>query len=138
MNAYLENLNYENDHRVRARRDAGETFVVEDEDGEEHQLPTVWAVCPTCNGEGKHVNPSIDCNGLTADDFDADPDFADEYFAGRYDVTCYDCNGRRVVKEVDESALTPEQRKLYEDWQEDRREARADYESERHLRAMGG
>lgn len=136
MNAYLENLNYENDARVRASRE--KTFIVEDDNGEEHELPTVWAVCPTCNGEGKHTNPSIDCGGLTREDFDEDPDFADEYKAGRYDVTCYGCKGRRVVKVVDESAMTPEQRKLYEDWQEGQREAAAAWDSERQLRAMGG
>lgn len=138
MNAFIENLNYQSDHRVRARRDAVETFVVEDEDGEEHQLPTVWAVCPTCNGEGKHINPSIDAGGLSDYSLSEDPDFADEYLSGAYDVPCYQCSGRRVVKVVDETNLMPAQRKLYEDWREGQREAQAAWDSERHLRAMGG
>jgi hypothetical protein len=55
------------------------------------------SVCPTCDGRGHHVNPSIDCDGISADDFRRDPEFADEYRSGAYDVRCYGCNGNRVV-----------------------------------------
>jgi hypothetical protein len=57
-----------------------------------------WIVCPVCNGEGKTVNPNIDAHGLTREDFDEDPDFAEDYMAGVYDITCAACNGMRVVK----------------------------------------
>jgi hypothetical protein len=56
-----------------------------------------WIVCPVCEGEGKTVNPNIDCNGLTAEDFRDDPDFAEDYMNGMYDVSCGACNGLRVV-----------------------------------------
>ena len=56
-----------------------------------------WIVCPVCEGEGKTVNPSIDCNGLTAADFAEDPDFAEDYRNGVYDVRCNACLGERVV-----------------------------------------
>lgn len=56
-----------------------------------------WKVCPVCHGEGTTVNPSIDCNGLTAEDFAEDPDFAEDYRAGVYDQTCNACHGQRVV-----------------------------------------
>ena len=52
-----------------------------------------WTICPACEGEGKTVNPSIDANGLTAEDFADDPDFADDYRNGRYDVACRACGG---------------------------------------------
>jgi len=37
-------------------------FTVEDDDGEEHvhELPARWEVCGRCDGEGAHVNPSVD------------------------------------------------------------------------------
>ena len=56
-----------------------------------------FAVCPTCDGNGTHVNPSIDAHGLSREDFDGDPDFEESYFAGDYDVSCAECGGQRVV-----------------------------------------
>ncbi len=41
-----------------------------------------WEVCGTCNGRGSHVNPSIDSNGISAEEFAEDPDFQDDYLAG--------------------------------------------------------
>ena len=55
------------------------------------------AICPVCGGRGKYVNPSIDAHGLTSEDFDEDPDFAESYFRGDYDVRCALCQGVRVV-----------------------------------------
>jgi len=68
-----------------------------------------WIVCPVCEGEGKTVNPAIDCNGLTSEDFAEDPDFAEDYRSGVYDITCRACNGQRVVtkeriRELDQNA----------------------------------
>jgi len=106
----LEDRNYYRDPRVRARdedrwyvrfdeRTMRAVVLVEGEDGveEERQVRCSYAVCELCNGKGSHVNPSIDCGGLTREDFDEDPDFAEGYFDGMYDVPCYMCNGRRVV-----------------------------------------
>jgi hypothetical protein len=56
-----------------------------------------WLLCPVCNGEGTTVNPSVDCNGLSAEDFREDPDFAENYFNGAYDIVCQGCDGRRVI-----------------------------------------
>jgi hypothetical protein len=58
-----------------------------------------WLICPVCDGEGKTVNPNIDAHGLTAEDFREDPDFAEDYKSGFYDITCAACNGMRVVKQ---------------------------------------
>lgn len=101
--------NYENDHRVRVQQNRWyESFdeakmtvaiTLENEEGEEetHTLSVKFEVCDTCEGKGRHVNPSIDCDGLTFEDFAEDPDFAEKYFGGAYDVPCYECSGRRVV-----------------------------------------
>lgn len=57
-----------------------------------------WIVCPVCEGEKTHVTPTVDAGGLTDADFADDPDFAEHYFGGRYDVTCSECAGQRVVR----------------------------------------
>jgi len=79
------------------------------EAGESLSMPRVvahtkWAICNVCDGNGVHVNPSIDCGGLTQDDFDQDPEFAESYFSGRYDQTCSGCNGSGKVRIVDTHA----------------------------------
>ena len=57
-----------------------------------------YAVCPRCEGRGSHVNPAVDGNGLTAEDFDElGDDFREGYFSGVYDVECSECHGQRVV-----------------------------------------
>ena len=61
---------------------------------------TKWAICSLCDGNGKHVNPSIDCGGITQDEFDEDPDFRDDYFSGRYDVQCKACEGTGKVRTI--------------------------------------
>jgi hypothetical protein len=70
---------------------------------------TQWEVCPVCSGEGRTVNPNIDAQGLTAEDFRDDPDFLQDYMSGTYDITCRCCDGLRVVppgriKELAENA----------------------------------
>jgi hypothetical protein len=121
----IEDRNYYSDARVRAAED-GEDFKVlstkgptmlieldeliveimcedglcpEDFDGK-LEVPFKFEVCPLCQGHGKHVNPSIDCGGISAEDFHEDPDFAEEYMNGRYDITCAKCKGQRVVPTV--------------------------------------
>ena len=122
----MDDYNYYSDHRVRAgesskwyhsiTKDRNFAFVdiqdwIEDWIESGHPLveelsfnenghvkvPLAWEVCPTCNGKGTHVNPSIDCGGLSSDSFADDPDFEDSYFSGVYDVQCYGCCGDRVL-----------------------------------------
>lgn len=102
------------------------TATIEGGDGEDVEVPVVFEVCGTCDGKGSHVNPSIDSNGLSREDFDEDPDFAEAYFEGRYDVQCNECDGRRVVPVVDEARASMEQVKYVHD----KIEADAQYEAE--------
>lgn len=81
-------------------------------------LPGRFEVCDLCRGTGSTVNPSIDCGGLTADDLDRDPYFAESYMGGRFDVTCTDCAGRRVVAVVNENALDDRQKRIFEQLEE--------------------
>lgn len=59
-------------------------------------VPMEYEVCGLCQGSGKTVNPNIDCGGISQEDFDEDPDFEQDYFSGRYDITCTRCRGLRV------------------------------------------
>ena len=61
------------------------------------EYPAEYQVCPDCNGKGKYVNPSIDRQGLTSEDFAEDPDFLHDYMSGVFDITCRSCNGRNVI-----------------------------------------
>ena len=61
------------------------------------EVKTRYTLCDCCRGSGKVVNPSIDAGGLTYEDFYDDPDFEHDYFSGRYDVTCPECDGLRVI-----------------------------------------
>jgi hypothetical protein len=71
-------------------------------------------VCPVCDGNGSHVNPAIDCNGLTAEDFADDPDFAEDYFRGAYDQPCNRCGGRSTVRVLDRDACPADLLALYD------------------------
>jgi len=65
-------------------------------------FPMKFVVCPTCNGKGTHVNPSIDAHGITSDEWDRDWSYEDRemYMSGFYNVPCYGCNGKRVMPEI--------------------------------------
>lgn len=129
--------NYYNDHRVRGAYRAGKKPILWNElkDGsmEEIVLPTKKEVCPTCHGTGKHVNPSIDCNGLSAEDFAEDPDFREDYMRGTYDVTCYECGGNNVVDAVDWDRMTEAQTKAYEEQENEEAEYQAMCRAERRM-----
>jgi DnaJ-class molecular chaperone len=56
-----------------------------------------WTICPACDGEGTTINPAIDCHGLTREDFAEDPDFAEDYMSGVYNITCAACSGSGKV-----------------------------------------
>jgi len=131
-------MSYDSDHRVRAGRrtkrlevkgDKLVGWITENDDCDEVlcEFPMKYEVCPTCNGHGKHTNPSIDSHGLSAEDFAEDPDFREDYFSGVYDVACYECGGRTTVAVVDESRADPQQLTLlHKQWEFDR-----EFEAER-------
>jgi len=110
-------------------------FLTHDEEGEEveNRIPATFKVCDTCEGKGKHVNPSIDAHGISAEEFDEDPDFRESYFSGNYDVTCYECQGKRVVLKPDEDRMTAEQKKTVEERENDHYEMIQEDESERRM-----
>ena len=75
-----------------------------DSEPKEHvyEVPAEFDVCDTCSGRGRHVNPSIDADGLSSDDEfwadDRDEETGESrYMRGDYDVPCYGCSGARVI-----------------------------------------
>lgn len=89
---------------------------------ESFTVPFKFVVCELCFGRGTHVNPSIDSNGLTSEDFDQDDSFREDYFSGVYDVPCCECHGNKVTPEYDESRAKPEVKekmKAYNQYLED-------------------
>lgn len=94
------------------------TYTVENEDGEEYQieLPTRFEVCPRCEGHGKHLHPAIGEHAYSVEEFNEAFDDDDEraaYFTrgGRYDVTCEQCHGDRVVEVIDAEHCTTDEQK---------------------------
>jgi hypothetical protein len=118
-------------------------FEYDDDDGNEISvsLPATFVVCPTCEGHGTHLREGIREHAYTREEFEEsfDDEEREEYFrhGGRYDVTCEQCGGKRVVLEVDRDAcVTAEQRSAlaaYDAALEDDRQYRAECESERRM-----
>lgn len=74
-------------------------------------LPGKYDVCWQCEGLGKIVDPAIDGNGISPQDFADDPEFERAYFGGNFDVKCDVCNGNRVTPEIDVSRCTFDQKR---------------------------
>lgn len=106
----------------------------------EHALPAKFELCSRCEGRGTHVNPAVDGNGITPEQFAEDPDFEESYFSGVYDVACERCHGNRVVPVVDESRCKPELLKAYNTQQKEEADYQAMCASERRWEylASGG
>lgn len=98
-------------------------------------FPCKMAKCYTCNGTGRHVNPSIDAGGISDSQFRDDPDFRDEYFSGMYDVTCYGCKGKKTEPVIDRSAMCQEDTILYDAWRKRQDAIEKDYDDDQAERA---
>lgn len=123
------------DHRETGALRAQIKPVLYLDDDSEMELPTRWEVCPTCDGRGTHVNPAIDAGGIDADMFAEDPDFADDYLAGRYDVRCMECQGRTTVRVVNEDELTPDQLRQWHEQERSVYDMYAEMAAERRMGA---
>jgi hypothetical protein len=94
-------------------------------------FPKRYVVCSRCQGHGHHSNPSIDGNGITQSEWaEWDDEEKEMYFSGGYDVTCYECNGKRVVEDVDVAMLSDAQYKRYSEWLKQKRYEEAERRAE--------
>ena len=89
----------------------------EDEDSRK-ELPAKMEVCGRCDGRGVH-DPDGFSNGFTREDFAEDPDFAEDYFAGKYDVKCTECGGRNVVLVIDRDKSDPVTLEVVDEWMQE-------------------
>lgn len=105
------------------------------ETGEDLVVPVKYEVCGTCDGKGSHVNPSIDSHGIGPEEFDEDPDFAESYFRGDYDIPCAECHGRRVSVELDEARAGKALSQQIYDYLADRASYAAECAAERRMGA---
>ena len=85
-------------------------------------MPSDIVVCPRCNGRGRHVNPSIDGDGFTGEEWaEMDEDFKESYWNGNFDVICSVCNGLRITAKIATDRLNAEQWELL--YEQERNEA---------------
>lgn len=101
----------------------------------EVEFPATREKCDRCDGTGTHVNPAIDGNGLTQEDFDAEPGFFEDYMGGHYDVICEECGGEKIVLVIDREAADPAMLKLLDEAEQAEWECRAAEEAERRAGA---
>ena len=104
-----------------------------DNEGEEVtiEVPAKFETCYVCRGKGKHVNPSIDAHGITQEEFYEDPDFAEQYWMGDYDVVCNECHGQRVIPVLNEDVVDPEHLKMIREYEQGEADYQAMVEAER-------
>ena len=57
------------------------------------EIPTVWAICDVCKGDGKS---SAYLGVISEEDMD-DTEWMDDYMAGRFDRPCVACTGGKVA-----------------------------------------
>ena len=100
-----------------------------------HVLHLKRTRCGLCDGRGVHVNPSIDSHGISAEEFDEDPDFRDEYFSGTYDMTCYECKGSGVSLGIDEKRTSTKALKAAQNCFDDEASYRDESAAERRMGA---
>jgi len=100
----------------------------------EATLPAKRIVCFRCNGEGTHVNPSIDGDGLTSEDM-SDLDFMRSYIRGNYDVTCEECKGNKVLDVLDYDRLSPKLQAAVDRGEEEKAMVEMESASERRMGA---
>jgi predicted methyltransferase len=98
----------------------------------EHKLPSGWAICCTCRGNGRH---SIGMGSFTSSELaEQGQDWVEDYMAGRFDSSCEDCEGTGKVLEVDRDRCRPD---LLEAWDQEAEEE-AEFQSIcEHERRMG-
>lgn len=92
------------------------TTALDDDGHYEVTFPAKYEVCSRCNGHGVH-DPEGFSDGFSSQDFDEDPEFAEAYWEGTYDVQCSVCHGEKVEAVIDEDRLSAKQREEFKDYE---------------------
>lgn len=117
--------------------------IVDEETGDEDpaEVPGRYEICERCRGEGKHTNPAIDGNGITASEWeqDWDEESREAYFAGRYDVRCEEgCIDGKVIVPDKESCSAAQWAAVEDHFLRLHEAARCDAEDRRTRRMESG
>ena len=91
------------------------TIYVDDDEGNEYELPGEKKLCEHCRGTG---GCSCHFGSFTSSDLDergVDDDWLGDYMSGRFDRECHECKGTKVITSVAEDAerTHPEAWKAY-------------------------
>jgi RecJ-like exonuclease len=118
------------------------TYLNDDDDEIELDLPYRMEVCGNCEGHGTVMNESMRNHAYSAEEFaESFPEDEDreQYFkrGGIYDVVCTACHGKNVVPVVDEERLTKEQKAEYEEYLKHAQEMARYAAEDRREREMG-
>jgi DnaJ-class molecular chaperone len=79
-------------------------------------------LCHSCDGEGSRALHGL----VVSQEAMEDQDFMEDYFGGKYDTKCEDCNGEKVVRVANTDAMTEEQQKAWRRYLRDVRSANAE------------
>jgi len=92
-------------------------------------LPTKWAICPVCHGDGTRRIVSDSC----VEEMDSEE--REDFFQGKYDVRCDECTGTGKVKVLDEARCSPEDLAEYRIQEEQRIASEYEAAAERRMGA---
>lgn len=107
------------------------TFIYVDDFPEDRKyLPTKWEICPSCLGDGT-IRPNISEETY----FDMGPEEREDYFEGRHDRPCPECDGSGKIKVIDEARCDPADLEEYRTQEADRLASEYEAAAERKLGA---
>ena len=88
------------------------TIYVNDDEGNEYELPAEKKLCEHCRGTG---GCSCHLGSFNSDDMHDDVEWTDDYMSGKFDRACHECKGTKVITSVTEDAerTHPEAWKAY-------------------------
>lgn len=103
----------------------------------EIKVPGKRVKCEECDGTGAVLRDGLRGHAFSSEELFEDPDFAEGYFRGDYDVQCDVCRGEKIVVEPDEDRMTKRQKLLWAATCQAMAEAEAEARHYRMLRNAG-
>lgn len=112
------------------------TYEIFDEQGDEHAVtfPARYEVCSGCRGTGGSSAYLGAFSSANDEDMDWLEENGEDYLSGAYDRTCEECNGLRVVVEIDRDFADADDLALYDADQQ----LAAEYAAERAAEIRAG